>query len=58
MTEPVPTLADVLSGYPALTLGTMLMPAEQTIATLHQAIALGYRAFDAAPIYGNEHAVG
>jgi diketogulonate reductase-like aldo/keto reductase len=58
MTKPVPTLANVLPGYPALTLGTMLMPAEQTIATLHQAIALGYRAFDAAPIYGNEHAVG
>lgn len=58
MAAPAPSLSDVLPGYPALTLGTMLMPADQTFATLHQAMALGYRAFDTAPIYGNEHAVG
>lgn len=58
MTSLDPSLANVLPGYPALTLGTLAMPAEQTIATIHLAIALGYRAFDTAPIYGNEHAVG
>lgn len=47
-----------LPGYPAITLGTMALPPEQTIAIVHDAIALGYRAFDTAPLYGNEDAVG
>ncbi len=47
-----------LAGFPRITMGTMMIPAEQTVAAVHQAIALGYRSFDTAPIYGNEAAVG
>lgn len=53
-----PSLSDIVPGYPALTLGTLALPSEVTVATIHQAIALGYRAFDTAPIYGNETEVG
>lgn len=42
----------------AVTLGVMEIPERDTVAAIHQAISLGYRAFDAAPIYGNEAAVG
>ena len=31
---------------------------ERTVGAIHDAIALGYRSFDTAPIYGNEAAVG
>lgn len=47
-----------LAGFPAVTLGTMAIPAEDTVAAVHRAIALGYRSFDTAPIYGNEAEVG
>lgn len=47
-----------LTGYPAIVLGTMGIPAEGTVAAIHQAIEIGYRAFDTAPIYGNEAEVG
>jgi 2,5-diketo-D-gluconate reductase A len=48
----------ILPGFPALTMGTMAIPPEQTVAAVHQAIALGYRSFDASPVYGNEAEVG
>jgi 2,5-diketo-D-gluconate reductase A len=50
-------LAD-LAGFPRLTMGTMMIPPEQTVAAVHQAIGLGYRSFDTSPVYGNEEAVG
>lgn len=51
------TLGD-LPGFPAITLGTMAIPAQETVAAVHRAIDLGYRSFDTAPIYGNEAEVG
>lgn len=50
-------LAD-LAGFPCLTMGTMMIPPEQTVAAVHRAIDLGYRSFDASPVYGNEAEVG
>lgn len=47
-----------LAGFPAVTLGTMAIPSEDTVAAVHRAIELGYRSFDTAPIYGNEAEVG
>lgn len=47
-----------LAGFPAVTLGTMAIPLEETVAAVHRAISLGYRSFDTAPIYGNEAEVG
>lgn len=52
------TMSDALPGYPDLTLGTLGLSPAETVGTIHEAIALGYRAFDTAPIYGNEDAVG
>lgn len=54
----MPTNLEDLPGFPALTLGTMMIPEGQTVAAIHAAIALGYRSFDTAPIYGNEAVVG
>jgi 2,5-diketo-D-gluconate reductase A len=53
----IPGPAD-LPGFPAITLGTMAIAPEQTVAAVHQAIELGYRSFDTSPIYGNEENVG
>lgn len=47
-----------LPGFPTVTLGTMAIPPDQTVAAIHRAIELGYRSFDTAPIYGNEATVG
>lgn len=47
-----------LIGFPAITLGTMDIPEDQTVAAIHTAIGLGYRSFDTSPVYGNEAAVG
>lgn len=47
-----------LAGFPGITMGTMKIPAEQTVAAVHAAIGLGYRSFDASPVYGNEAEVG
>lgn len=43
---------------PPVIMGTMAIPPEQVVGVIHQAIELGYRSFDTAPIYGNEEAVG
>lgn len=51
-------ITDALAGFPAVTMGTMAIPPEQTIAAIHRAIELGYRSFDTSPIYGNEAEVG
>lgn len=51
-------LADALPGFPALTLGTMDIAPDQTVAAVHAAVELGYRSFDASPVYGNETEVG
>jgi 2,5-diketo-D-gluconate reductase A len=53
-------MADVaqLAGFPRMTMGTMMIPPEQTVAAVHRAIELGYRSFDASPVYGNEPEVG
>ncbi len=47
-----------LPGFPAVTLGTMAIAPGDTVSAIHRAIALGYRSFDTAPIYGNEPEVG
>ncbi|MCK9541445.1 MAG: aldo/keto reductase [Novosphingobium sp.] len=47
-----------LPGYPPVVLGTMGIAEEDTVGAIHAAIALGYRAFDTAPVYFNEAAVG
>lgn len=47
-----------LPGFPAVTLGTMAIAPGDTVSAIHSAIALGYRSFDTAPIYGNEPEVG
>lgn len=47
-----------LPGFPAITLGTMSIPDELTVAVVHEGIELGYRSFDTSPVYGNEAAVG
>ena len=52
------TVLKDLPRFPALTMGTMAIPADRTIAAVHQAIALGYRSFDTSPVYGNEAEVG
>lgn len=63
-TEPNQALQDEggsspgLVGYPPVVLGTMGIEPERTPKLIHEAIALGYRAFDTAPIYGNEAEVG
>ena len=53
-----PTEITALPGYPGIVLGTMGIPANETIAAVHSAIGVGYRAFDTAPVYLNEAAVG
>ena len=50
-------LAD-LPSYPDLVLGVMLVPEDETVAAIHSAMELGYRAFDTAPLYENEALVG
>ncbi len=50
-------LAD-LPLYPDLVLGVMLIPDGETVAAIHSAMELGYRAFDTAPLYENEALVG
>lgn len=47
-----------LPGFPALTMGTMMIPEDKTVAAVHTAIDLGYRSFDTSPIYANEGDVG
>lgn len=47
-----------LSALPGLGLGVMFIPPADTIDIVHRAVALGYRSFDTAPVYGNEGAVG
>jgi len=51
------SIAD-LPGYPDVVLGTMGIAKDETVAAIHAAIGLGYRAFDTAPVYLNEAAVG
>ncbi len=43
---------------PAIGFGTWKMPAEQTIASVHTALAAGYRHIDTAALYANETEVG
>ncbi|MEH2474201.1 diketogulonate reductase-like aldo/keto reductase [Nitrobacteraceae bacterium AZCC 2161] len=43
---------------PPIGLGTRLLVAEECSAVVEQAISIGYRYVDTAPIYGNEAAIG
>ena len=49
---------DGAKAFPLLTMGVMRIPEEDTVAAVHEAIALGYRSFDTSPVYGNEAATG
>jgi len=44
--------------FPLIGLGVMLIPDAEVPAVMRQAVAMGYRSFDTASIYGNERGTG
>jgi 2,5-diketo-D-gluconate reductase A len=61
MKTPTPTQSVHFSdgtAFPLLGMGVMMIPNEALPAAMRTAVALGYRAFDTAAIYGNEAGVG
>lgn len=47
-----------LTGFPVITMGLMQISEADVIAAVHQAVAVSYRSFVTAPVYGNKAAVG